>query len=380
MKHRKLTAALLALLLAAGGAAGAEVVEVTGTGDDSESALRDAKRNAVETVLGTYIDSKTIVDKAVVIEDEIYAKSAGFAAVQKILSEGEEGGVYTVRARIDVDTAPNSALLGKIEMLRALEDPRISVIVFRSSSGNTEMTTMDASVKYDDVMESAINGKLLEMGFNHVADANVTAKLRNSGLLSSIYSGSSDALEELGSNGIDLLILVKCNTIPAQIKLMKQSSGTAEEVDTQLVRGTAYVTGKIIALDTGIIKETFDASAQGIDITSTSAEQKAAEAASAETARKIEKALRKKAVQVFEGVQIIVSTEDESNVQQLLNDLKRLKGVQDVMLRERSGGKYFIDVNTSEKPHNLLRMLKEKSELGLFNEGISGNSLQLIVS
>lgn len=376
MKHRKLTAALLALLLAAGGAAGAEVVEVTGTGEDSESALRDAKRNAVETVLGTYIDSKTIVDKAVVIEDEIYAKSAGFAAVQKILSEGEEGGVYTVRARIDVDTNPNSALLGKIEMLRALEDPRIAVIVFRASSSD-----YDTSVKYDDITEEAINSKLLDMGFSYVMDTNVTAKLRNSGLLSSIYNGNSGAASELGSAGLDILVLAKCNTIASPIKLMQDSSyGTKTETDTLLIRGTANITGKIIAVDTGIIKGTFSASGQGVDISNASAERKASIEASGAAAAEVEKALRKKAVQITEGMQITVSTEDESKVQQLIQDLKRLKGVEDVHLRDRSGGKYYLDVNTSEKPHTILRMLKEKSSLGIFNEGISGNSLQLIVS
>ena len=44
----------------------AQEVTVDGVGIDKDSAVRDAMRNAVENVVGTFIDSRTLVDKSVV--------------------------------------------------------------------------------------------------------------------------------------------------------------------------------------------------------------------------------------------------------------------------------------------------------------------------
>lgn len=91
--------------------AAAQQVVVDGMGTDKESALRDASRNAVEQVVGTMIDSKTLVNNAVVALDTIYTKSQGFVTNQEILSQDERDGMVHVRARIDVNTNPDSQLM-----------------------------------------------------------------------------------------------------------------------------------------------------------------------------------------------------------------------------------------------------------------------------
>lgn len=45
----------------------AQIADVSGVGEDRDSALRDAKRNAVEQVVGTYINSETLVSQASVV-------------------------------------------------------------------------------------------------------------------------------------------------------------------------------------------------------------------------------------------------------------------------------------------------------------------------
>lgn len=55
------------LLLALSNITYAQITDVTGIGEDSDSALRDAKRNAVEQVVGTYINSETLVSQASVV-------------------------------------------------------------------------------------------------------------------------------------------------------------------------------------------------------------------------------------------------------------------------------------------------------------------------
>ena len=81
----------------------AREVTVEGVGTDRESALRDARRLAVEQVVGTFVDSRTLTNNFMVELDKIYTKSSGFVGKIDVLSEGFSNGVYKVRAVINVD-------------------------------------------------------------------------------------------------------------------------------------------------------------------------------------------------------------------------------------------------------------------------------------
>ena len=365
---------LIGSLLVFCNCASAQIADVTGIGEDSDSALRDAKRNAVEQVVGTYINSETLVSQASVVSDEIYAKSVGFITDVRVLDEGKRNGSYYVHAKIDVNTNPNSELMNRIEMIKALGDPRIGVVVFKNAAVS-EYGSQEKS--YDDITEESVNSKLLGMGFSHVMDANIVAKLRNSALLNSLYNGDTNLMGEAGSIGVDVLVLAQSKVDAAKINLTKQDGTT---VDTQLVRGTADITGKVIMLATGNIQGTFSVRGQGIDISESTANNKALKNASINVAAEVGKILRKKAAKAFDGLQIIASVNDNEKLEELVADLKSIKGVQGVYMREYQNGKAVIDIESNQQLHILLRMLKEKSRLGLFNEGITNNTMELLVS
>lgn len=78
--NKKLTGILAGFLLMSA-TANAQIVTVDGYGPDRASALRDAERIAVENVVGTYIDSQTMVSQGQVALDDIYAKATGFCAI-----------------------------------------------------------------------------------------------------------------------------------------------------------------------------------------------------------------------------------------------------------------------------------------------------------
>lgn len=362
------------LLLALNNITYAQIADVTGIGEDSDSALRDAKRNAVEQVVGTYINSETLVSQASVVSDEIYAKSVGFITDVRVLDEGKRNGAYYVHAKIDVNTNPNSELMNRIEMIKALGDPRIGVVVFKNATAN-DYGSPERS--YDDITEESVNSKLLSMGFSHVMDANIVAKLRNSSLLNSLYNGDTNLIGDTGGLGVDVLVLAQSNVDAAKINLTQQDGTT---VDTQLVRGIADITGKVVMLATGNIQGTFSVRGQGIDISENTANNKALKNASANVAAEVGKILRKKAAKAFDGLQIIASVNDDEKLEELVADLKSLKGVQGVYMREYQNGKAVIDIESNQQLHILLRMLKEKSRLGLFNEGITNNTMELLVS
>lgn len=365
---------LIGSLLTACNVAAAQWIVVTGVGEDADSALRDAKRSAVEQVVGTYISSETLVSQASVVQDEIYAKAVGFVTDVKVLDEGRRAGAYRVRANVNVNTNPSSELMNRVEMIRALGDPRIGVVVFKESSGDEYSSSQKG---YDDITEESINAKLLSMGFSHVVDTNIVAKLRNSSLLNSLYNGDTNLLGDTSSYGVDVLVIAQSSVDAVKINLMQQGGTT---LDTQLVRGSAEVTGKVIMLATGNIQGTFSVQGQGIDISEKTAGNKALKAASANVAKEVEKVLRKKAAKAFDGLQIIATVDDYEKLEDLVNALKKLNGVQGVQMREYQNGKAVIDVESNQKPHIILRMLKEKSDLGLFNEGITNNTMQLLVS
>ena len=365
---------LIGSLLATCNVAAAQWIEVTGVGEDADSALRDAKRSAVEQVVGTYISSETLVSQASVVQDEIYAKAIGFVTDVRILDEDRRNGAYNVRARVDVNTNPNSELMNRVEMIRALGDPRIGVVVFKESSNDDYGSSQKS---YDDITEESINATLLSMGFSHVMDANIVAKLRNSSLLNSLYNGDTNLLGDSSSYGVDVIVIAQSSVDATKINLMQQSGNM---VDTQLVRGSADITGKVIMLATGNIHGTFSVQGQGIDISEKTAGNKALKAASANVAKEVEKVLRKKAAKAFDGVQILATVDDYEKLEELVAELKKVNGVQGVYMREYQNGKAVIDIETNQKPHMLLRMLKDKSNLGLFNEGITNNTMQLLVS
>ena len=126
--YRGVVMTLTALLLLTASAAAQQVV-VDGAGIDRETALRDASRNAVEQVVGTLVDSRTLAQNAAVQLDEIYTKSQGFVTDIKLLSQTNQAGIVHIRAQVEVNTNPDAQLRSNLNMLMMLNDP---VLLWRS--------------------------------------------------------------------------------------------------------------------------------------------------------------------------------------------------------------------------------------------------------
>ena len=216
------------LLLALNNITYAQIADVTGIGEDSDSALRDAKRNAVEQVVGTYINSETLVSQASVVSDEIYSKSVGFITDVRVLDEGKRNGSYYVHAKIDVNTNPNSELMNRIEMVKALGDPRIGVVV--TYYGDADGTVQE---KYPLMCESAINSKLTELGFTHVVSSNMLFNDKEISRYAAI-----DTQKLLPDKNLDYLIICKLDlhTKQAQAKCLQASMWKARRYKTAAIR------------------------------------------------------------------------------------------------------------------------------------------------
>lgn len=86
-------------------------VTVEGTGANRDSAIRDAARNAVEQVVGVYIDSRSLTRNSKLALDEIYAKSQGYVKNVTVIDENYSDGNCNVTANIEVDNNPDGQLI-----------------------------------------------------------------------------------------------------------------------------------------------------------------------------------------------------------------------------------------------------------------------------
>lgn len=362
-----LSGVCLGLLLLTSNALAQEVI-VTGFGTDKDSAAKDAMRSAVENVVGTYIDSKTLVEQNTVALDEIYSNSRGFVRNVSILEQGNANGAYYVKARVDVDTNPDGTLMNKMQLLMALNDPRIAVVVLKN--------TADGTVENDENAETAMNEKLLELGFSHVVDANIVSKLQSSEILNAVYNGERGLLNDSGSLGIDYLILGKAQPRSQKISLPNRYGDYNE---TMLFTGTAQLNVKIIKFDTGDIIGTFSVDAKAVDNSNDWAQDKALKEAAVNAAEKLEEKFRRLQTHQTGGVQLHISCNDPSKVEELKRELGNISGVNNVYLREQNGSKFIIELDTLQSPGFIVSSLRRNSRLNIVSEGVSNAKANISV-
>lgn len=353
----------------------AQSVVVDGVGTDKESALREAMRNAVEQVVGTFVDSKTLTNKAIVELDEICTTAQGFVTKVKILDESMGSDYYRIRAEVEVNSSPDSQLRNKLAMLLALNDPRIGVIVFQKQNTSAQNIIVGREI----LTEAALNEKLLSLGFNHVADADLSSRLYNSEIL---YSLASDGtLGNLNTNmsayGIDYLILGQVDTQENRI-ILPDNSGIYKE--SLLVSGRAGLNIKLLNFTTGEIISTFNVEEQGIDTTGEAAMRKALQTAADKAAEKIAEAFQKAAAKPTRGIQLRINCIDEFAADDILSVLRSIPGINNVHMQEYKNNKILINIDTSQQSHFIVQQLRKKIKSGIFVESISNSSIDIVLS
>lgn len=360
---------LIGSLLTACNVAAAQWVEVTGVGEDADSALRDAKRSAVEQVVGTYISSETLVSQASVVQDEIYAKAVGFVTDVKVLDEGRRAGAYRVRANVNVNTNPNSELMNRVEMIRALGDPRIGVVV--TYYGDADGIVQE---KYPLMCESAINSKLTELGFTHVVSSNMLLNDKEINRYAAV-----DTQKLLPDKNLDYLIICKLDLHTGNIVLPKYESmsTTGEAFSTGLVRSLAEINVDIYKASTGEVLTSFNVESKAVQSSSNTSANASIKLVGADAAGKIKQALSKKAASVDNQLQVHVEATKYADISEIMQALKSLPGVSNVREENYNKGKSVITLETTLKPQTVFRLLKEKVSFNLFMKNVTANDMTI---
>ena len=142
----------------------AQVVTVEGRGTSESAAIKDAKRVAVEQVIGAQIQSNSLMIDSELVYDTVKTRTAGYVTGCEVISKKSVDGLIEVRARVNVSDEPGSALMKDIELVMSLNDPRIGVVM--EYYGDDGVTLK----KYPAQVEAAIREELIKRGFSHVVD------------------------------------------------------------------------------------------------------------------------------------------------------------------------------------------------------------------
>ena len=354
----------------------AQTVTVDGVGVDRDSAMRDAARMAVEQVAGMYINSNTVVSNTSVEMDEILSHAQGYVQNITVISESMNGGEYRVRASVDVNTDPNSAFMKRMDAVMRLSDPRIGVVILSDDADLDH--SFDGLPGHDTILETALNERLLTVGFKHVVDVNLLSQLQDSSVLNAVYRGDSRLPYDgdASARPIDYLVIGRSHAEGYKVKLPDNHGGY---VETQMSSARTHLDLKIISFGTSTITGTYSVDGQGVENSPALAARKSRQAAAGKAAEKLEQQFLKAAASGFSGIQLTVRANDFSLVEKLVRELKELRGVQDVYVRGTSAGKTTIDIASAQKPFTILQMLQRETDLSIFVESTSDSELNIVL-
>lgn len=172
--------------------ASANIVTVIGEGGDKGTAINDAKRNAVENAIGTYLKSHSIVDNGQLAMDKIYTHTAGFVRSVEIISEEFSDGVYRIKARVDVSEKIEDAVAKDFAAVADMNNPRIVIRLRGIENGGS------IQEQYLRECEASIVQYLVGKGLTHIKiDRGETARPQES-IMSDVYARGADYLNNDG--------------------------------------------------------------------------------------------------------------------------------------------------------------------------------------
>lgn len=339
----------------------AQEVTVIGMGMDKNEALRDAARLAVEQVVGTYIDSRTLMKDLMIQLDEVFKKSNGYVKNIQILNEEKLGdSTYRIQAKVDVDTTPDGKLIDEITMIMQLNDPRIVVLIFDTSNGK--------STRYE-IAESFLNQKLISMNFSHVLNSSMVASLNNANFLK--HLAANGTFTGIKDNAADYLVLGKCSSILNPV-FVPNPEGPMIETKLQNSRTTLQV--DVIKYDTGEIVGTFTANAVAVGNNEALAKNDSTINVATEAAEKLAETFKKFSSKATQGITITISATNDSKLQQVINDLRSVGIVDSVYIREQKKNYAVLAVESSQKPNTIITALRGRTRLKIFVEEITNST------
>jgi len=321
-----------------------------------ELAVSDGLRSAVEQVVGLLVDSRTRVRNYELIEDSILIRSTGYVAGYEILSTRLTGGTLEVRLRVRVRREELVRDLDHLQLtLYRANDPRVMVVIPEEHLRRPVP---------DPAAETEIIRRLVDAGFRLV-DQTQVAKVRESEILRQALAGDDEAWRRLGAE-YDAEILV---TGEAFSEFVGNFRG--------LISCRARVEVRVIRVDTGEILTAYSVHESGVDISEAAAGKKALTKAGSSVADYLIEAIPSRLAGSRRGIQVFVKNLIFSELLLIERKLKETPLVDNVFIRDFTGGIARLDVETQLLPVQLGEEMTWWPEIPLEVTGISGAKVEL---
>lgn len=332
----------------------AQIVTVDGYGDDRESALKDAKRNAASQLAGTLIKAETVMEMGYVISDDIYAKTSGYISLVEILKEGQENGVYHVRARMDGGKEFENKVRSSLQIVDALNNPRISIYV--NENGSYNQISMDGLS-----CEGIMANYLVEKGMTNVVAGNRNAECEYKAAISLVLT-----------------------TNPIKLQSYKDmSAGIGAEStrhETGLVKTTAAMELRVIDADTDELVGQFTLYSSAMDSDAANARRKATNDVTVQASEKMWQIFNRRSTVVGDDKVLKVRVDDYMKLDSLLQIIKSLNGVEGAVSRSYKNGKALIGVNTTLSSQALYRRIAERYKGTVRMEDMADDTLEISIN
>ena len=337
--------------LSVGTTASGEVVEAEGlsavTPDligTKKAALEDARKNAVEKVVGVLISAQTMVDKAITVQQNILAKTDGYVRNYEIIREGvESDGIYHthIRAFVAFQEIKRDLAAQNLLAAPAVENPRVAILI------EERVEKMENSL--GDCANS-LTQELIDQGYTVVdrnAFSDAVSKEKCTDLFSSLVE---PALSGIGKKlDAEILIIGKADT------QLLSSEGLGGLVS---FRGTLTV--KALKVQSQEILTALSLQASALDANAAVSSQKSLALLGKNAAEQLGKKI---ASELFRKSNIMLTVRGVSHVDRLsalTETLKKVSGVQALYVRSFAVDVAEIQIKTKDiSVSNLVSELRQ---------------------
>lgn len=361
---KKLFLALVAVLtMAVCSGALAKNITITGIGMTENAATNDALRCAVEQAVGVLIDSETIVDKNVVLKDQIYANSKGFVNQYKVISSQQNVDGWAVTINADVDTNPDSKLMNELTRLglvNVLRNPKIAVMI------------PEQHLRYrvpDPAGETAVIKAFIEAGFDNMIDISKERMQYNNP-----FNLSNTELEHLASSMQADILVVGQAFSEGVGDVGRYLPGNQR---TNVVSCRARVEAKMYVARTGQIIATEGKYGSGVDISEAVASKKALENAGAAMGEYLSSKLLEMAAGNKQQMELVVIPTSYDKLAKVQEALQSIRGVKNVNLANYANGRGTFTLQFGGAPQVLFAQLQEKVECNIRIDSSAYNVLTI---
>ncbi len=178
-----------------------------GVASARDVAVHDAMRRAVEQVVGTLIDSRTLTENFVTVRDRIYAASDGYVSHYALRGEGVErdGQTYRVELAATVRRGRVKDDLASYRILQARTGHKRVMVV--GAADPAAGLAADEASSYVDAAVAGANAALAEREFR-IFDAAATTRVARRIGLASGASAESELVRAALDQGAELCVLL----------------------------------------------------------------------------------------------------------------------------------------------------------------------------